>query len=412
MKLPRHLFWVRVWGAALLVCLGVSGCLGSPRPVNTPVPSAPPVLVQDQAGGRPSETPAPPVTPTTAKTATAWPTATPTVMQTATPAGIPELLKDFPLFPGAQVDPLGAYATETTAGLLVHTLKSPGELDVYYKEALEKTGWTLRYGEGNTVGGFLQEWRRGDAWLTVEYLFLENQPVVQADLRLIDSQRALVVLLGFPLPNGTLVTAAEGTSIELYVPQEYDSTVRYFIETMYNKGWKVEEIKLEERCGSRACQDEVKDAYLQSAALEPTPTTDAKRKPITYQVTRKDLSQIRMTFSPHRDSTRIYVDANWNNWHRALLPMPPYPNGEIQAVRPYVILFTTSDSLQAVVEHYKQNMPKLGWKADPNAIFIDKEEEYHNTWVKRGQAISITLSRARGTTYGTVTCRGCWEQPW
>lgn len=410
MNMPRRHFWVHAWAAVLLTCLGLSACLGSPRVQSTPVPLLPSSVVEDQAvqGRLNTDTPAPLPTPIR-QSPTPQPSATPTITLTSTPAGIPELLKGFPLFAGAEVDPTGAYAAETIAGLLIHTGRSPGDLDVFYRTELEKTGWTLRYAEGNPAGGFLQEWRKGDSWLTVEYLFLENRPVVQADLRVIDSKKALVVLLGFPLPNGTLVTNAEGSSIELYVPQDYDTTVQYFIKTMHDLRWKVEETKLDARCGSRACLDTAKEAYRQVATLEPTPTADAKRKPVTYQVTMSDRTQARITFLPHRDSTRVFVDVNWKNPHRAWMPIPPYPNGEIQAVKPYVVMFTTPDSLQTVVEHYKKGMSALGWKADPDAIKIDQEYEYHNTWMKRGQYISITLSRSKGVTHGTITCRGCWE---
>lgn len=408
MNPSRRPVWVRVWGAALLICLGLTACLGSPGVQNTPLPVIPSAIVEEREVPLPSHTPAPPAAPTNPPP-TSQPTASPTITLTATPEGVPELLEGFPLFAGAKLDPTGAYAGETSAGLLIHTNKSPGELDVFYKQALEQAGWTLRYAEGNPVGGFTQEWRKGDTWLTVEYNFQELKPVVQANLRVIETRLALVTLLGFPLPNGTLVTNADGPSIELYVPQDYDSAVKYFIETMYDLRWKIQEVKLEKRCGTRACTEALKEEYNQVATLEPTPTPDVLRKPVTYLVTLSDRTQARLTFQPHRENTRVFVDVNWKNPHRAWMPIPPYPNGEIQAVQPYVMMFNTPDSLQTVLEHYQKGMAALGWKADPDAIKVDKEEEYHNTWMKRGQYISITLSRSKGMTHGTISCRGCWE---
>jgi hypothetical protein len=391
----------------MLVCLGLSACQGFPWPGASAAPSQTPAAVVSQSTAQPTDTPEPTSSPT--RPEAAQPTTTPTLAKTATPAGVPQLLKDFPLFAGAQVDPSGAYADTASAGLLIQTSKSPGELDAFYQQALAQDGWTLRYAEGNTVGGFLQEWRKDNSWLTVEYHFLENKPVVQADLRVIESKEALVVLLGFPLPNGTLVTASDGPSIELYVPQDFEPSVDYFLTTMYNMRWKVQDTKLDNRCGTRACQENYKVEYEQIVPLEPVPTADV-RKAVSYLVTLPDRTQARITFSPHRNSTRVFVDVNWKNPHRAWLPIPPYPNGEIQAVKPYVMMFTTPDSLQTVIQHYQKGMTALGWKVDPDSYPIHEENEYFNTWLKKGQSISITLSRGKGTTYGTITCRRCSGQ--
>jgi hypothetical protein len=339
-------------------------------------------------------------------------TYTPVVEQpqpTRTPEqGLPEILVDFPLLDGSQVIAEETQGDASSAVMNIRTSKSPGELNVFYKKALQEKGWTLRYAEGNAVGGFLQEWKKEQLRLTVEYHFSAGKPVVSVDARAVDSNQALSLLLGFPLPNGTEVLRTEGSAIELYVPQDLKTTVDFFRKQVLAEKWRFEEMKSTGWCGSRGCQEVLEESFRVLATLEPTPTADNAQKLAVYQVTMPDRTQAEITFLPQRAHTRVYIKVHFLDFTRSGIQVSLYPGATITGILTGVAMFETTDNMKAVVAYYEDKMAGMGWEA--HNFTVNQPDMYTRSWTKKpNRVVTLSLStvKGKGIVRGTLNCSTC-----
>ncbi len=319
-------------------------------------------------------------------------------------AALPALLADFPLFSEAPVLTDDGYAFENSAGVTIRAAKSPGELDAFYRKALPAKGWLLRYAEGNAVGGFVQEWRKDQSFLTVEYHFAAGQPVVSADLRVIDSKQALVPLMGFPLPNGTIVTRSSGAAVELFVPLEYDATIDFFRQQVAALHWRFDERKPTDWCGSQGCQETPPGQV--NVSLEPLPTPDS-RKTQYYRIALPDYTRADITFLPHGADTRVYININFKNLARSGIPVAVYPDATVTGIMPGVAMFEVKADIKDVIKFYEDGMAGLGWK-EYEYNSLDKPDMYVRHWQKNSyRGVTLSLSTKKGKVYGTLTCTAC-----
>ncbi len=386
---------------AVLLMVALAGCQGIPRDIAAifATPTSAAVIVPHPSRAARTLAPLPPTyTPDTR-----LPSPTPTPQ----PARLvpPPLISDFPLVEGAQIVPEETRGDAISAAMLLHAGKGPGELAALYRQALEQKGWTLRYAEGNAVGGFVQEWKKDRLLMTVEYHFRDSRPVVSVDGRLVDSNRALALLLGFPLPNGSEVLDARGSAIELYVPQDLKTTVDFFKKQIVAQRWLLEKIEPTGWCGSRGCQEAAQDAFQAPANLEPTPTPD-KRAAEYYRATMPDFTEADITFLPQRDHTRVYIQVHFLDLRRSYIPVALYPKATITAIQAGVAMFETKDPMKEVIKFYDGELASLGWEA--YGISINQPDAYSRSWGRKpNRVVTLTLSREKGTVYGTLTCSTC-----
>jgi hypothetical protein len=381
----------------------------------------PPVVIEGQAQLRATHTLLPTRTFRPPEALPATYTPAPALSRPSlTPApALPELLAGFPLFDGAAIDPAATVASSNSAGIAIPTNKTPGELAAFYEKSLKSAGWMLRYAEGSPLGGFVQEWRKDKFFLTVEYHFPDGQPMVNADVRAIDANQALALLLGFPLPNGTEVVNKVGSTIELDVPQDLKSTAEFFKTQIDAFNWRLEIIKSTGWCGSRGCQEAALQATQTAgqgttqavnqplAGLEPLPTADA-RKAEYYRVSLPDRTQAEITLLPHRDHTRVYIHVNFADIRRSGMPVPAYPKAAITGVMPGVAMFEVKAEIKDVIKFYEDGLAWLNWQAMP--FTVNTEAMYTRSWQKDPhRVISLSLSASKGIVYGQLTCVTCTD---
>lgn len=384
---------------AVLLLAALAGCQGISRDITAIFARPTEVFVPRPTRAAPTLEPL----PATYTPDTRLPSPTPTP-QPARPVP-PPLISDFPLVEGAQIVPEETRGDADRAAMLLHAGKSPGELAALYRQALEERGWTLRYTEGNAVGGFVQEWKKDRLLMTVEYHFRDGRPAVSVDARLVDSNRALALLLGFPLPNGSEVLDARGSAIELYVPLDLKTTVDFFKKQIVAERWRLEKIKPTGWCGSRGCQEASQGAFQAPANLEPTPTPD-KRAAEYYRATMPDFTEAEITFLPQRDHTRVYIQIHFLDLRRSYIPVALYPRATITAIQAGVAMFETADPLKDVIKFYEGELAGLGW--EPLEFSINQPDRYSRSWGRKpNRAVSLTLSVEKGVVYGQLTCSTC-----
>jgi hypothetical protein len=347
--------------------------------------------------------------------ATYTPAPTATLRLSPTPSGLPAALADFPLSAGTRVqsaeNQVGSafLAAESNAAVVLSVTQNPADLDAFYQKELTSMGWTLRYVEPNRVGGFIQSWKKGLQFLTLEYHLIDQKPVIDVNLKMVNPNKALAVLLGFPLPNGTEVTGAEGSSIDLYVPLNIDAASQYFLDKMAVNKWRVAPIDFKLRCFSLACQEPL--AQDKSLVLLPAPTPD-KNKGQAYRVTMPDRTLLEISLQPHRSSTRASILVKWTNPARAGLPVPfyPYPGSTVTSAIPGVMMFETPDSLKSVTKFYEDALAGMDWQA--TGVFIDQADRYSKTWSSHNnkEVVTLNFSTADGKTYATLICNVCIKQ--
>jgi hypothetical protein len=384
---------------AVLLLAALAGCQGISRDITAIFARPTEVFIPRPTRAAPTLEPL----PATYTPDTRLPSPTPTP-QPARPVP-PPLISDFPLVEGAQIVPEETRGDADRAAMLLHAGKSPGELAALYRQALEERGWTLRYTEGNAVGGFVQEWKKDRLLMTVEYHFRDGRPAVSVDARLVDSNRALALLLGFPLPNGSEVLDARGSAIELYVPLDLKTTVDFFKKQIVAERWRLEKIKPTGWCGSRGCQEASQGAFKAPANLEPTPTPD-KRAAEYYRATMPDFTEAEITFLPQRDHTRVYIQIHFLDLRRSYIPVALYPRATITAIQAGVAMFETADPLKDVIKFYEGELAGLGW--EPLEFSINQPDRYSRSWGRKpNRAVSLTLSVEKGVVYGQLTCSTC-----
>lgn len=361
-------------------------------------------------------TPTATVTLTPFPTRTSWPietlpaTFTPAPLKaSSTPvptSAVPGLLAGFPLVEGAEViveD--GAPPDPNSAQVRIHTGETSLNLETLFRKTLEQNGWTLRYAEQNAVGGFIQEWKKGQQLATVEYYFIDGKPVVSVDTRMVDSNRALALLLGFPLPNGTEVLRATGSAIELYVPENIATTVNFFKKEIAARRWRLVKIPSTGWCGSLACHAE--GAPAAPAELKPTltPTPDESQRAY-YRAVMPDYTEVDLSFLARGNHTRVYIQIHFLDLRRSGIPVALYPQAEITAISPGLAMFETDDALEDVLAFYQREFTGLGWS--PYDFTIHQPDQYSRSWGKDpGRVVTLTLSASKGRVYGTLTCTTC-----
>lgn len=363
-------------------------------------------------------------TPTATVTLTPFPTRTSrpieTLPATFTPAplkasstpvptsAVPELLAGFPLVEGAEiVVEDGAPPDPNSARVRIDTGQTSLDLEALFRKTLEQNGWTLRYAEQNVVGGFIQEWKKGQQLATVEYYFIDGKPAVSVDTRVVDSNRALALLLGFPLPNGTEVLRATGSSIELYVPENIAATVDFFKKEIAARRWRLVKIAPTGWCGALACLETSTGASPAQAEPKPTrtPTPDESQRAY-YRAILPDYTEIDLSFLARGSHTRVYIQIHFLDLRRSGIPVALYPHAEITAISPGLAMFETDDALEDVLAFYQREFTGLGWS--PYDFTIHQPDKYSRSWGKDpGRVVTLTLSASRGRVYGTLTCSTC-----
>lgn len=322
----------------------------------------------------------------------------------------PSLAESFPLAPGTSLDYSSLGETEPGDSHGSFTLlasdTSVTQLADFYGKELPKLGWTLRYSDNNFLGGLTQNWKQDNTYLTLDFLYEEDQLVAKARYERIDPEAAQGLPEDFPLPPKAELISASDTSWTYYVPQELTQVTAFLDQEFQVLGWEQGTVmggfggSCDGDCGGGP-------SYPAGVTPMPAPTIDPRPSQYYAYITPNG-DEIYIEARPHQGATILIIDLIVKQAAAAGLPsdVTLYPDAQIQVASPGMVMYQTAASVETLKQFYQDTLSASGWQLDGKPIDSGGVALYN--WKKGDLTIHITLTpNGSSGSMVAIACDGC-----
>jgi hypothetical protein len=350
----------------------------------------------------------PPIQP---EVAAALPTETSSPIQpTQAETAGPSLADSFPLPPGASLDPGSRSEPEPGDShgsfSLLTSNTSVAKLADFYATELPSLGWILRYSDNNFWGGLTQNWKQDNLYLTLEFLYVDDQLVANASYQRIDLVAAQNLPQGFPLPPQAELVSASDTSWTYYVPQGLTQVTAYLDQKFQALGWEQRTVVggFGGECGGDCGGG---PSYPAGVTPMPAPTLDPRPSQYyAYLIPNGD--EINLEARPHQNATILVIDLTVKQ--AAAADFPPdvilYSDAQIQTASPGMVMYQTSASVETLKQFYQDSLTASGWQLEGEPFESEGTALYR---YKKGDfSIQISMTpNGSGGSMVAISCDGC-----
>jgi hypothetical protein len=308
------------------------------------------------------------------------------------------LLGDFPLYPGATLDPTGTFDEKNHGQFRFQSGDTLNQVNQFYDQELPSRGWTLSYVMPTTSGGPVQRWSKDNLRLELRYQ-PADEGTTPATVCLgmydrLDLARARAFLPpDFPLPENTEFVGASDTQVDLFVRQDYPTVVAFYTRqraALAQLGWtEGEATPMQGSCGGGPGCTSSQANWPAGTTPMPWPTADPRGSTALSWIA-PDKDEFLIEIFAYQQATRLSVGITLKSPEHAQLPadVPIYQGAEIQFVSPGTISFQAPASLDAVTQFYDGALAGAGWQVQPIQVPTMK------TWKKDAVEISVVIMEA------------------
>ncbi len=337
--------------------------------------------------------------------AIAFPTETPT----PTP-GIGSHRGDFPIYPGATLDPTGTSEEGSHGQFRLQSGDTMNQVHQFYAKELPARGWSLIDALVDTAGGPIEWWSKDNLRLQLYYQPADqgNAPatVFSGVYDLLDPSKTRAFLPpDFPLPEGAEIVDASDTQVDLFVRQEYAAVVAFYEgkqAALKAQGWaEGNQTPMDGSCGGGAGCTPGQANWPAGTTPMPWPTADSRGSTALSWIA-PNTDEFLIQIVPYQGDTQISIAITLKNPADAGLPadIPIYQGAVVQFVAPGTLTFEVPAPVEAATKFYDDALSGAGWQAEP--------DRFVPTWKKGAAEISVSVTDNGGNKSDvTLMCIGC-----